>query len=155
MAARVDRRDDYGRLLARGDVVHDIEDVEDIEAWRSEIKRQARADRIKVRTGTNDRIAWAILVRGEPPGWQADVRRYHALLSRVVPLAVGHGHEPSVVIRDRDEVICACDRCDAFGYGDVADDVSGGTLFADDCPHDAPGKLTGLAMMFAPPSGNR
>jgi hypothetical protein len=34
VAARVDRRDDYGRLLARGDVIRRIEDVDDVDAWR-------------------------------------------------------------------------------------------------------------------------
>jgi len=32
-------------------VVYAVEEVDDVEAWRAEIRRQARADRIKVRTG--------------------------------------------------------------------------------------------------------
>ncbi len=50
LVARVDRRDDYGQLLTYGQTIHRLEDVEDIEAWRAEIKRQARANKIKVRT---------------------------------------------------------------------------------------------------------
>ena len=44
--------------FARGHVVHRVEDVDAIETWRSEIKCQARADKIKVRTGANERTAW-------------------------------------------------------------------------------------------------
>jgi len=32
-------------------VVYAVDEVDDVEAWRAEIRRQARADRIKVRTG--------------------------------------------------------------------------------------------------------
>jgi hypothetical protein len=67
-----------------------VRHIEDIDAWRSEIKRQARADKIKVRTGANDRITWAVLVRAQRPGWQADVQRYFDMLAQVVPLAVEH-----------------------------------------------------------------
>lgn len=144
----MDRRDDYGQLLARGDVIHRREDVEDVDAWRSEIKRQARADKIKVRTGVNENIVWAVRLRPEQQGWQDEVRRYTKLLSRAVPLAVELRHEPAVALRDGDEVICACERCDALGYGSDAEDLIGGSLFEDECPHEDPPKLTGLAMMF-------
>ena len=58
VVARVDRRDDYGQLLASGAVVYAVEEVDDVEAWRAEIRRQARADRIKVRTGVQPGIVW-------------------------------------------------------------------------------------------------
>jgi hypothetical protein len=32
-------------------VVYAVDEVDDVEAWRAEIRRQACADRIKVRTG--------------------------------------------------------------------------------------------------------
>ena len=76
LGARVDRRDDYGKLLTYGQAIHRLEDVDDIEAWRAEIKRQARADKIKVRTGFNDGIVWALRVRADQPGGQAVVRRH-------------------------------------------------------------------------------
>jgi hypothetical protein len=41
----------------RGQGVHRPEDVEDIQAWRAEIRRKRRPDRIKVRTDFNDGIA--------------------------------------------------------------------------------------------------
>ena len=69
LIARVDRRDDYGQLLARGQAIHDVGEVDDVEAWRAEIRREARADKIKVQTGFNEAIVWALLVRaGEPDG---------------------------------------------------------------------------------------
>src|SRR3954451_12477119 len=67
LVARVDRRDDYGQLLARGQVIHAVEDVRDVEGWRAEIRRQARADKIKVRTGLNEAIVWALFVRAGYP----------------------------------------------------------------------------------------
>ena len=150
--ARVGRRDEYGQLLAWGELIHRVEDGEDIESWRAAIKRQARADEIKVRTGCNDRIVWALRARPEQPGSQEELRRYSELVSRGVPLAVERCHQPSVVLRDGDEAICGCERCRALGYGHVADDVLGGPLFEDDCSHDEPPQLTGLATMYVPRS---
>jgi hypothetical protein len=152
LVARVDRRDDYGQLLARGQVVHRLEDVEDIEAWRAEIRRNARADKIKVRTGFNDGIVWALRVRADRPEWQSEVRRFRDLLSRTVPLAVELRHEPSLALRDGDEVICACGRCSALGYGNAAEEVVGGALFEDGCPNEEPPVPTALVMMHVPSS---
>ncbi len=149
LVARVDRRDDYGQLLARGEVIHRVEDVAHIEAWRADMKRHARADKIKLRTGANDRIVWAALVRAPRAEWKDEVSEYSNLLSGAVPLAVERRHEPSVALRDGDEVICACDRCDALGYAAVADNVIGGALFEDECPREEPARLTGLGMMYA------
>jgi hypothetical protein len=103
LVARVDRRDDYGQLLARGEVIHRVEDVGNIEAWRGELKRQARADKIKLRTGANDRVVWAALVRIPREEWKDEMSEYSNLLSRAVPLAVERRHEPSVALRDGDE----------------------------------------------------
>jgi len=152
LVARVDRRDDYGQPLARGQVVHRREDVQDIEAWRAEIRRNARADRIKVRTGFNHAIVWALRVRADRPEWQAEVRRFRDLLLRTVPLAVELRHEPSLALRDGDEVICACGRCSALGYGNSAEEVVGGALFEDGCPNEEPPMLTALVMMHVPSS---
>lgn len=152
LLARVDRRDDYGQLLACDQVVHRCEDVEHIEAWRAEIRRQARADRIKVRTGFNEGIVWALQVRRDESEREAEVRRYRDLLGRTVPLAVELRHEPVLALRDGDELVCTCGRCSALGYGDVADSVVGAALFEDDCPNEAPPKLTALAMTHVPGS---
>jgi hypothetical protein len=148
LAARIDRRDDYGRLLARGDVVRRIEDVEDVDAWRDEIKRQARADRIKVRTGANEHIAYAYIAGGLMPEREAEADRYTDIMRRAVPLAVLNRHEPAPLIRDGDEVVCKCDRCSALGYIHAEDDVIGGELFEDDCPHEEDPGTTALGLMY-------
>jgi hypothetical protein len=147
LVARVERRDDYGQLLARGQVIHPLEDVEDAEVWRAEIKRNARADKVKVRTGVEDRLVWALRIRAGKREWLAEARRYNDLLSRTVPVAVGLGHEPCVSLRDGDEVLCACGRCSALGYGDATEGVVGGALFEDLCPTEGPPAITALGMM--------
>ncbi len=152
LVARVDRRDDYGQLLARGQVIHRLEDVAGVGAWRAEIKRQARVDKIKVRTGFNDGIVWALRVRSPHSDALAAGTRYSDLLARTVPLAVELRHEPILAVRDGDEMICTCARCSALGYGDVADDILGGALFEDECPNEEPPTLTALAMMHVPGS---
>ena len=150
--ARVERRDDYGQLLASGHVIHEVDDVDDGEAWRAEIRRQARADKIKLRTGFNDGFVWATLVRVPRPDAVVGTRRYRDLLARTVPLAVARRHEPVFAVRDGDELFCACRRCSALGYGDATDDVVGGALFEDECPNEEPPRLTALAMVHVPRS---
>ena len=149
---RVNRRDDYGQLLASGQVVHSADEVMDVDAWRAEIRRQARADKIKVRTGLNDGLVWALRLRPDPSTYVRDIQRYRDLLAHTVPLAVDLGHEPTLTLWDGEEVLCACDRCSARGYGDVVDDVMGGALFEDECPNEAPPKITALTMTYVPSS---
>jgi hypothetical protein len=69
-------------------VIHEVEDVDDVEAWRAAIRRQARADKIKVRTGCNEGIVWALRVRADQSGSQTEALRYRELLRRTVPLRV-------------------------------------------------------------------
>ena len=149
---RVNRRDDDGQLLASGQVVHSPDEVMDVDAWRAEIRRQARADKIKVRTGLNDGLVWALRLRPDPSTYVRDLQRYRDLLAHTVPLAVDLGHEPTLTLWDGEEVLCACDRCSARGYGDVVDDVMGGALFEDECPNEAPPKITALTMTYVPSS---
>jgi hypothetical protein len=151
--ARVHRRDDYGVLLALGAAVRALDEVDDVEASRGEIRRQARADRIKIRTGFNEGIVWAVLARVPSTDALAEARRYRELLSHAVPLAVELRHEPILTIGDGDEMVCGCGRCSARGYGDAAEDLVGGALFKDECPNEEPPSLTALAMMYV--SGSR
>lgn len=152
LIARVDRRDDYGQLLASGQVVHGLDEGVDVDAWRAEIRRQARADNIKVRTGSNDGLVWALRLRPDPSTHARHVQRYRDLLAQTVPIAVELGHEPTLTLWDGDEVLCACDRCSARGYGHIVDDVVGGALFEDDCPNEALPKITALTMTYVPRS---
>jgi len=152
LVARVNRRDDYGQLLARGQVAHLVEDVDDVEAWRAEIKRKARADRIKVRTGVEDGLVWALRMRVGNVELLKAAARYSDLLSRAAPLAVELWHEPHVAVRDGDEVVCACGRCSALGYADAEEGVIGGALFEDECPNGEPPAITAVTMMYVPSS---
>jgi hypothetical protein len=152
LVARVERRDDYGQLLASGQVVHSPDEVLDVDAWRAEIRRQASADKIKVRTGFNDGIVWALRLRPDPSTHARDIQRYRDLLAQTVPVAVDLGHEPTLILWDGDEVLSACDRCSARGYGDLVHDVVGGALFEDECPNEAPPKITPLTMTYVPSS---
>ena len=147
LVERVSRRDDYGRLLARGDVVRKRENFGDPDEWRAQIRRQARADRIKVRTGVNDRLVYAVLAEGATAARLDEGDRYLRMLDRVVPLAAQHRHEPTVIVRDGDEALLKCQRCSAIGYTDAADDLSGGQLLENDCPHDDPPEDTVLTFM--------
>jgi len=65
---RVKRRDSYGELLARASVVVALSDIQDPDKWRADLRRQARADRIKIRTGINEKIAYAVLAAGADRG---------------------------------------------------------------------------------------
>jgi hypothetical protein len=152
LVARVSRRDDYGQLLARGQVAHAVEDVGNVEAWRAEIKRKARADRIKVRTGAEDGLVWALRIRAGNAELLAAASRYRDLLSRAAPLAVELWHEPHVALRDGEEVVCTCGRCGALGYADAAEGMIGGALFEDECPNEEPPALTAVTMLHVPGS---
>jgi hypothetical protein len=150
--ARVDRRDDYGHLLARGAVVHAVDEVDDTEAWRATIRRQARSDMIKIRTGFNEGVVRAMLARVPHSEELAAARRYRDLLGHAVTLAVDLWHEPILVVTDGDEMVCGCDRCSALGHASAAEGVVGGALFEDECPNGESPRLTALAMMHVPGS---
>jgi hypothetical protein len=62
--------------VTRGAVVHGVHEVDDVEAWRAAIRRQARADRIKIRTGFNEGVMWAMLARVPRSEELAAARRY-------------------------------------------------------------------------------
>ena len=125
-------------------------------AWRADSRRQARADKVNVRTGYNDGIVWALRVRRHGQEWQTESDRCGDLVSLTVPLATELQHEVMLALRDGDEVVCSCDRCAALGYGSAADDVFGGALFEDECPDEDAPKLTPLgddARRAVPPAG--
>jgi len=54
--------DDYGRLLDRG---HLVRRTDDVEGWREAMRRSARMDRLRIRTGVTHAdpgVAWAWLM---------------------------------------------------------------------------------------------
>ena len=146
---RVDRRDDYGKLLAEGQVVANENDLDDPDAWRAELRRQARADRIRLRTGKSQGMVWAVVHERRSAERDAEQHRYGNAMQVVVPQAVAHRHEPTVLVRDADETLLGCERCEALGYTAAADQlVSGGELFERDCSHDSPPRTTGLSLFY-------
>lgn len=148
---RVKRRDDYGTLLATGQVVLKLDEVKDPKAWRAEIRHNARADRIKIRTGQTEGIVWALLHEAGNPSRSAESTRYNKLLDFVVPRAVEHRHEPQVALRDGEEALFICQRCDAIGYAEATSrPLVGGKLFEEDCPHQEPPKDTALTFFHSP-----
>jgi hypothetical protein len=58
-------------------------------------------------TGVDSGLVWALGIRREQPVQRAEMRRYHQLFSRVAPLVAELCQEPSVMLRDGDEVVCA------------------------------------------------
>lgn len=135
LVARVRRRDVYGRLLAAGEVILPVEKVPDPDVWRAEIRRQARSDRLKVRTGVTAGKVWALLAGDIPEAQQEENLRYfHLFHSDLKPQAEAHGHQVRVVIRDGEEVLLICRACSARGYVDAAaGPLIGGSLFEDEC----------------------
>lgn len=150
MVERAARRDTYGTLLTAGQVVVSLAKVEDPDAWRAEIRRQARADHIKVRTGEGNGVVWALLPEAGAEARTAETRRYMALLRVVVPQAVALGHEPVLVFRDGEETLLGCNRCEVLGYASASEpeNVVGGELFESECPYDTPPQQTDLTDFY-------
>jgi hypothetical protein len=136
---RVQRRDDYGRLLAKGEVIKPDERVDDSGAWRAEIRRQARADRIKVRTGKTGNLVWAILQGPVPRPQMEEAERFLHLWEELNLRAERLGHSPKVKLTDEGEALFGCELCDVEGYANaVSEPFFGGALFEEDCPKGEP-----------------
>lgn len=135
LVKRVRRRDDYGQLLATSQVIRRVDEVEDPDGWRAEIKRQARSDRIKVRTGVSSGMLWAVTAGPLTESQQEEGIRHFHLFNRLESDAKARGHAFKVALRDGEEAVFRCERCDAVGYVDAAaGPLVGGQLFESDCP---------------------
>lgn len=97
--------------------------------------REARSDRIKVRTGVAGGKVWALLAGDIPESQQDENLRYFYLFhSDLEPQAEALGHRLRVVIRDGEEVLLMCRNCGARGYADAtAGPLIGGPLFEENC----------------------
>lgn len=134
LVKRVRRRDDYGKLLATSQVIRSVDEVEDPDAWRAEIKRQARSDRIKVRTGVTGGTLWALTAGPLTDAQREEDTRYFHLYHRLQSDANARGHAFKVQLRDGEEAVFSCERCGALGYADAgAGPLVGGQLFESDC----------------------
>jgi hypothetical protein len=132
LLARKQRRDDYGTLLLERSVHRSLDGIEDPEAWRAEIRRQARADKIRVQTGISRWNVWAAL-RREPTEAEIDAwRPWLRLASGAHATTVKLGHE-WILCRDRNEGAVACERCGAVGYLNADEDLVDGDIFEAAC----------------------
>jgi len=149
LVERVKRRDSYGELLARGNVVVALSDIQDPDKWRADLRRQARADRIKIRTGVNEGLAYALLAGGETSARRQEGDRYRAAMREAIPRAAALRHQPAFLLHDGDETVCRCERCPAVGLVDAGTNrLIGGALFEEDCPQEDPPALTAATMVF-------
>ena len=71
---RAARRDVYGELLARGQVGRVLEDPEARKQLRSELRRQARADKLRIITREYDDVVIALLKRPMTPELKDEAR---------------------------------------------------------------------------------
>ncbi len=133
LVKRVRRRDDYGELLFSGEVIRSRGGIDDPDEWRAEIKKKARADRIKVRTGENAGKVWALVNGPLSSDVLLEGRRFFTLADRALGEARFHGHEARVALRDGEEAVLKCDGCGALGYVDAAESTAGGPILEGDC----------------------
>ena len=128
---------DYAELLHRGQV-SSPEGV-DPEAWRRQIRRQARQDKIRVITRRDGARAFAMLNRSVPDERAGELmQREHARgleLQRLTRTARGLGHEPIGWLRSDDEYVSVCSSCGARIYARLgAQTVDDGEALTDPCP---------------------
>lgn len=130
------RGGDYQTLLGYGRVT--LEPVEDPEQWRREIRRQARRDRIRVRTWSDEHGAVGAQISpdvSDPKIHRAELDRFELIQSVDIEL-IGAGHHPASWLRRGDESITFCLRCDARVYVHTARPViRDGEAFQTACPH--------------------
>lgn len=94
LARRVNRRDDYGALLAAGELVLDISEV-DPPQWRARIRAQTRADEIKIQIGQSNRIVWAMLQQPfDQDARMKEAANYMRAIDQIFEAAKGCGHDP-------------------------------------------------------------
>jgi hypothetical protein len=133
LVKRVRRRDDYGELLFSGQVIRSEKDIEDLDEWRAEMRKKARADRIKLRTGKTGGKVWAVVHGPLSSAQLSEGERFFVLADRVLGEARSRGHEARVALRDGEEAVFKCESCGALGYADAAESIVGGAVFEEDC----------------------
>ena len=128
---------DYAELLHRGRV--SSPEGADPEAWRAQIRRQARQDKIRVITRRDGARAFAMLNRSLPEG-RAEEMLEHALdgvleLQRLAQSSRQLGHQPIGWLRSDDEYVTACSRCGARIYARLAPQtIEDGEALTERCP---------------------
>ncbi len=128
---------DYAELLHRGHV--SSPEGADAEAWRRQIRRQARQDKIRVITRRDGQRAFAMLNRPLPDERADEIMQRELArgleLQRLAQTARVLGHEPSGWLRSDDEYVSICSRCTARIYARLgAQAVEDGEALTDPCP---------------------
>ncbi len=127
---------DYAELLHRGQVSSPA--GVDLEAWREQIRQQARQDKIRVITRREGQRAFAMLNRSLCEE-RADELMRSALarsqaLQQLTETARGLGHESIGWLRSDDEYVSACSRCGARMYARFgAQPVEDGEALTEGC----------------------
>ncbi len=105
-----------------------------VEEWRAELRRQARADRIPIRTGTNGARTWAVISRLPSDDALNEAHRRVAQIDLASRVALDLDHDPVVVLADGHESLLRCRECAADGFTDATGPgVTGGELFERVC----------------------
>jgi hypothetical protein len=140
--ARLTQRDtDYNELLRFGEVIRRVDDPDD---WRAEIKVQARADKIKVRTGTansDNGVVWAYLRHLDDREIPEEEMRATFERGRVsgeaIERAALRGHNvPRILRAEGTQAASVCVECGARLYVDTSTSppLMEGEVFDNDCP---------------------
>ena len=121
---------------------HVIAEVEDPQAWRAEIRRQARRDKIAMRSFIVGRTAAGLWRVWAGKQQTYDVERMRQLMERgaaqseAADRATLRGHSIHEWLRARDaEAAARCSRCGARLYVDVSAEppIVSGEVFETDC----------------------
>jgi hypothetical protein len=128
-------RDVYGELLARGQVGRVLEDPEARKQLRSDLRRQARADKLRIITREYDDVVIALLKRPITPELKDEARNAIRGAYEAADVARRLGHQARVGSREHDEAVAYCLECGALGYADGSgeDLVLAGALYCDQC----------------------
>jgi len=132
---RAARRDAYGELLATGQVSRKLSDRDAREALRSDLRRQARADKLKIITRAYDELVIALLDRPISNEMEARVLRSAHDALEAAAHAKALGHQPRVIAREHTEYLAHCIACDAVGHVDASSNemALSGALYCDRC----------------------
>jgi hypothetical protein len=132
------RSGDYAELLIRGEVVIQTDDPD---GWRKHIRRQARLDHLRIRTGQSTHapgIVWAIRLQ-EPSSFDDDERAYATIGYQhdIEALARARNHRlQRWIISHQGRAAGRCATCGARAYVDTTADspVADGEVLDHDCP---------------------
>ena len=133
---RAARRDPYGELLASGQMSRRVGDAEQRDALRRELRRQARADKLKIITREYGDVVIALLNRPIAAEQTTEMLDSIRAAHEVADVAKRLGHHPRVASREHTEGVAYCTACGELGHfeGSTADVVVAGPLYTDPCP---------------------